>query len=75
MTPAEFDGALTELGWTGADFLRRVELVPNTVWRWRKGATPIPKWVEEYLKALLGIKALYRAQVALPVRSSPDSES
>ncbi len=74
MTPAEFDAALTELGWTGADFLRRVDLVPNTVWRWRKGTTPIPKWVEEYLKALLGIKALYEAQVALPARSDTDPE-
>jgi hypothetical protein len=72
MTPDEFDSALAELGWSGADFLRRVDLVPNTVWRWRKGTTPIPVWVEEYLKALLGIKALYEAHVAIPKPTKED---
>ena len=74
MTPEEFDSALNDLGWSGADFLRRVDLVPNTVWRWRKGSTPIPRWVEEYLKALLGIKALYEAQVAIPTQPARDFE-
>ena len=75
MTPEEFDSALTDLGWTGADFLRRVDLVPNTVWRWRKRTTPIPTWVEEYLKALLGIKALYEAQIAIPTKATDNRDS
>ena len=64
MTPTEFDEALTELGWNGAEFTRRVGLVPNTVWRWRKGTTPIPAWVGEYLAALVGISRLHAALIA-----------
>lgn len=66
MTPDEFDAALAELGWKAVDFTRRTELVPNTAWRWRKGITPIPAWVREYLGAMLEIKRLHdRFVVAL----------
>jgi hypothetical protein len=64
MTPTEFDEALAELGWNGAEFTRRVGLVPNTVWRWRRGTTPIPAWVSEYLAALIGISRLHVALIA-----------
>lgn len=61
MTPEQFDAGLDELGMTAADFCRRTGLVPNTAWRWRKGLTPIPGWVPEYLAALLEVKALRAA--------------
>ena len=64
MTPDEFDAALGQLGWSGAEFTRRVEIVPNTIWRWRKGTTPIPRWVEEYLSALVAVKALHDSLIA-----------
>ncbi len=74
MTPTEFDQALAELGWNGAEFTRRVGLVPNTVWRWRKGATPIPMWVSEYLAALIGIQRLHAALIAPRSRAEDDAE-
>ena len=67
MTPEELDLALAELGWKGTDFTRRAGLVPNTMWRWRKGASPIPPWVDEYLRAMLAIKQLH-AEFVLPVK-------
>lgn len=72
MTPTEFDEALAELGWSGAEFTRRVDLVPNTVWRWRKGTTPIPGWVGEYLAALIGIKRLHAALIV--PRAKPEDD-
>ncbi len=58
MTPEQFDAGLEELGWKAVDFTRRTGLVPNTAWRWRKGLTPIPDWVPQYLAALLELKLL-----------------
>ncbi len=59
MRAEEFDAALTELGWKGADFCERTGLVPNTVWRWRKGTVAVPKWVGEYLRAVLALQRLH----------------
>lgn len=61
MTPEQFDAGLEELGWKAVDFTRRTGLVPNTAWRWRKGLTPIPEWVPQYLAALLELKLLRAA--------------
>jgi len=75
MTPAEFDAALSELGWKGTDFCQRAGLVPNTVWRWRKGAVAIPEWVPEYLGALLELQRLHARFVAVrrvPAAAAPD---
>ena len=68
MTPAQFDAALTELKWKGTDFCARVDLVPNTVWRWRKGLAPIPAWVDEYLRAVLAIQRLHAEFVTVVPR-------
>ncbi len=65
MTPAEFDAALSDLGWKGTDFCTRAGLVPNTVWRWRKGQHTIPEWVPEYLGALLELQRLHARFVAV----------
>ncbi len=65
MTPEQFDAALDELGWKAADFTRKTGLVPNTAWRWRKGTTPIPAWVPEYLGAVLEIRRLHQRFVAV----------
>lgn len=65
MTPDEFDAALSELRWKAIDFTRRAGLVPNTAWRWRKGLTPIPAWVPEYLGAVLEIQRLHARFVAV----------
>ena len=65
MTPDEFDTALTELQWKATDFTRKAGLVPNTAWRWRKGLSPIPEWVPEYLGAMLEIQRLHARFVAV----------
>jgi hypothetical protein len=65
MTPEEFDASLDELGWKAVDFTRKTGLVPNTAWRWRKGLTPIPAWVPEYLGAMLEIQRLHKRFVVV----------
>jgi hypothetical protein len=65
MTPDQFDAALLSLGWKGTDFCERAGLVPNTVWRWRKGTNPIPLWVGEYLRAVLALQRLHAEFVAI----------
>lgn len=67
MTPAEFDAALEALGWKAVDFTRRCGLVPNTAWRWRKGLTPIPAWVPEYLELRIELQRLH-ARFLAPLR-------
>lgn len=66
MTPEQFDAALSDLQWKAADFTRKAGLVPNTAWRWRKGLSPIPEWVPEYLGAMLEIQRLHARFVAAP---------
>ena len=65
MTPDQFERALTELQWKATDFTRKAGLVPNTAWRWRKGLSPIPAWVPEYLGAILEIQRLHARYVAV----------
>jgi transcriptional regulator with XRE-family HTH domain len=65
MSAEAFEAALAELGWKGADFCRRTGLVPNTVWRWRKGLGAVPPWAGEYLRALLALQRLHGEFVAV----------
>lgn len=65
MTPEQFGAALSELEWKGSNFCDRAGLVPNTVWRWRKGLAPIPPWVGEYLRAVLAVQRLHAEFVAV----------
>lgn len=73
MTPQELDAALSTLGWKGAELTRRAGVVANTVWRWRRGLTPIPPWVDEYLRAMMAIKAL-AAEFVEPSRAAPTTD-
>lgn len=77
MTPEAFDAALAELGWKGTEFCDRTGLVPNTVWRWRKALVPIPRWVPEYLRAVLAIRRLHAEFVnpREPARRAPTGDS
>jgi len=59
MSPEEFQDALSSLGWKQSDFCRRLELDKNTPSRWITGRTPIPRWVREYLHAMLAIAKLH----------------
>ena len=47
---------LTALGWSQAKFARKLGVDPNTVTRWIRGHTPVPKWALEYLQALNALK-------------------
>lgn len=40
------------LGFTQAEFAEKLGVAENTVWRYEKGATPIPKYMEFVLEAL-----------------------
>lgn len=73
MTPEAFDAALAELGWKGSDFCRRAGLVPNTVWRWRKGHVSIPPWAGEYLRAMLALQRLHAEFVAVGAGGAGDA--
>ena len=73
MTPEQFDAALSELQWKAADFTRKAGLVPNTAWRWRKGLSPIPAWVPEYLGAILEIQRLHARYAAVRKHVEPTS--
>lgn len=59
MTPDEFQQALDTLGWRQADFCRRLDLDKNTPSRWITGRTAMPRWVPEYLRAMLAIRRLH----------------
>lgn len=71
MTPEQFDAALSELQWKSTDFTRKAGLVPNTAWRWRKGLSPIPAWVPEYLGAILEIQRLHARYAAVRKHGEP----
>lgn len=76
MTHEQFDEALVALGWKATDFTSKVGLVPNTAWRWRKGLTPVPAWVGEYLGVMLEIQRLHVRFVAIqrPGVEVPEAE-
>ena len=66
MSPAQFQAAISSLGWKQSDFCRRVDLDKNTPSRWVAGKTPIPGWVPEYLGAMLAITRLHKEFVEAP---------
>lgn len=59
MTADDFQRALSELGWKQSDFCRRLGLDKNTPSRWITGRTSMPRWVPEYLRAMLAIRRLH----------------
>lgn len=67
----DFEAALEALGWRYADFARRVDVEPSTIYRWRTGRTPIPKWVGEYLGMAQELQRLHARYVA-PMRGAKD---
>ena len=58
MTPAEFQSALSQLGWKQSDFCRMADVDKNTPSRWIKGTTPIPGWAARFLAMALQIRTL-----------------
>ena len=59
MTIDEFNQAIGQLGWKGADFCRMTGVHRNTVSRWRHDEAPIPEWVAKHLELLLEVKRLH----------------
>lgn len=55
MKTADFSHSLATLGWTQAEFARRLGVDPTTVSRWM-GAQRFPKWVGEYLRLAVLVK-------------------
>ena len=60
----EFEKALMELGWRHADFARKTDIAPTTVWRWASGRAEVPRWASEYLAAMLEIQRLHKRFIA-----------
>ncbi len=59
--------ALAELGWKQADLCRRIDKDKNTVSKW--ATNDPPRWVSEYLGAMLAIDRLHR-QFVRPMRAA-----
>lgn len=51
---------LSSLGWSQAKFARKLGVDPNTVTRWIRGYSPVPKWALEYLQALNALKEVVK---------------
>lgn len=64
MTPEDFKAALQALGWKQADFCRRLDIDRHTPSRWMTGKAAFPRWVSEYLRAMLAIQRLHGEFVA-----------
>lgn len=75
MNLAQFDEALTALGWKVSDFCRQAGLHRNTPSRWRHGAVPIPLWVENFLGMALELKRLHDRFVLPPRGKQDDRET
>jgi hypothetical protein len=56
---ADFDDALSQLGWKVSDFCRQSGLHRNTPSRWRNEGVPIPLWVEKFLGMAIEVKRLH----------------
>ena len=56
--PAALDGALATLGWKGNTLASRLGVDRDTVSRWRNGKTPVPGYVEEYLRVMVLAKEM-----------------
>ncbi|MGU7773707.1 helix-turn-helix domain-containing protein [Burkholderia sp. MR1-5-21] len=55
MKAQDFSRSLSVLGWSQAEFARRLGVDPTTVSRWI-GNSKFPKWVGEYLRLALLVK-------------------
>jgi transcriptional regulator with XRE-family HTH domain len=55
MRISDLRDALAELNLSQAEFGRAIGVNANTVTRWMKGTTPVPKVVGEYLRLRLSI--------------------
>jgi transcriptional regulator with XRE-family HTH domain len=55
MKTADFSRSLAMLGWSQAEFARRLGVDPTTVSRW-VSAQKFPVWVGEYLKLAVLVK-------------------
>ena len=51
--PKWLDRVLGELGMTGSELAKHLDVRPETVWRWRRGEVPVPKVVRLYVELLL----------------------
>ena len=51
MTTKQFRQALKQLGLSQMELARQIDVDPRTVRRWATGEHPVPKVVEELLKA------------------------
>ncbi|OXJ21424.1 transcriptional regulator [Burkholderia sp. HI2714] len=51
----DFSRSLNVLGWSQAEFARRLGVDPTTVSRW-VSASKFPKWVGEYLRLAVLVK-------------------
>lgn len=52
MTPRDLDTALERLRLSGAALARECGVAPSTVYRWRQGDLPVPRYVERVLDAI-----------------------
>ena len=52
MTGEELTSTLKRLGLTTLAFAQHIERNEKTVRRWRKGTTPIPRWIEREINDL-----------------------
>jgi hypothetical protein len=66
MTLAEFDAALSALGWKTSEFCRATGLHRNTPGRWRNSGVDIPGWVPKHLGLLLELQRLQATYLAPP---------
>lgn len=57
ITKQEFIALLDEVGWSGAELKRRVEVSPATVYKWIHGECRIPGAVVAYLKLVLLVRS------------------
>ena len=58
MTGLELSAILKELGWSGAELGRRVDVHEKTVSKWRNGHRDVPGPVAVYLNLALAVKRL-----------------
>lgn len=58
MKPEKFKDALSQLGWSQAEFARRTGVDATTISRWMQGHSPLPAWAVEYMRVLLLAKEM-----------------
>lgn len=66
MTGEEFKETLRLIGWKQSDLARKMDVHRNTVSAWASDGPP--QWAQEYVRAMLAIKALHDGFVKAPPR-------